>query len=640
MSMVNRLVSLFVLVGVVFTILAVAACSRSEPPPTPVTITSEPTAKPTAEPAPTKGALFNLVFDGRHYRFVLTEYQRKPNPDREGWDVVDAKFVQYVRDRDPEGTYRHRRLQRETGGRVSLEWELHHHMDFGLRLVWDGGQGGGVVPDEDEYVRHLRPIELAFKADLPTVARGVQIEAYTNEEAYTRRVNEMGWLTEAGRRPTDHADPMVWAPDALASFYRTDVAGGSVMTSIDHEADETVKYVDLGRSIQGGLLLWELEIENLSMQDDLDLSACISPEGFLDAFGREVTAVGGYPACFEWEKPVLPPAFKARGRLELRVPPNVGQATYVDAKFEMPGMNGRRYLLQLPSSEDIKDPTVASPTSQLDLSSPPGRMAFVSDRDGNWNIYVMNADGSGVTRLTNDHAADLAPSWSPDGQRIAFVSDRDGNSGIYVMNADGSGVTRLTNEHAADLAPSWSPDGQQIAFVSDRDKGQELYVMNADGSGVSRRTKLEGAVHSPSWSPDGQRIAFGYTLYGRHWSIRVIDVDGPNITNLSEGETIDRFPSWSPDGQQIAFGSIRDGNWNMYVMNADGSGVTRLTDSKEGRHSVYARPSWSPDGRYISFQSNKDWGDWNIYIMRHDGIGVTRLTDDLGNGGNPDWTSP
>jgi type II secretory pathway pseudopilin PulG len=117
-----------------------------------------------------------------------------------------------------------------------------------------------------------------------------------------------------------------------------------------------------------------------------------------------------------------------------------------------------------------------------------GRIAFISDRDGNDEIYVMNADGSGVTRLTNNPAYDGWPAWSPDGRRIAFASNRDGNPEIYVMNADGSGVTRLTNNPADDWAPSWSPDGRRIIFVSNRDGNYEIYVMNSDGSGVTRLT--------------------------------------------------------------------------------------------------------------------------------------------------------
>ncbi len=133
-----------------------------------------------------------------------------------------------------------------------------------------------------------------------------------------------------------------------------------------------------------------------------------------------------------------------------------------------------------------------------------GKIAFVSDRDGNFEIYVMNADGSGVTRLTNHRGRDVSPAWSPDGRRIAFASKRDGNWEIYVMNADGTGVTRLTDHHRGDrTTPAWSPDGRRIAFASNLDGFWEIYVMNADGSGVTRLTDHTEEDRHPAWSPDG-----------------------------------------------------------------------------------------------------------------------------------------
>jgi dipeptidyl aminopeptidase/acylaminoacyl peptidase len=139
-----------------------------------------------------------------------------------------------------------------------------------------------------------------------------------------------------------------------------------------------------------------------------------------------------------------------------------------------------------------------------------GRIAFESDLDCYHEIYVMNADGSGQTRLTDTDDLNLSPSWSPDGSRIAFMSNRDGNTEINVMNADGSGQTRLTDTDNVNHSPSWSPDGSRIAFTSDRDGYGEIYVMNADGSGQTRLTDTDdlnySPHHSPSWSPDGSRI--------------------------------------------------------------------------------------------------------------------------------------
>jgi tol-pal system beta propeller repeat protein TolB len=185
--------------------------------------------------------------------------------------------------------------------------------------------------------------------------------------------------------------------------------------------------------------------------------------------------------------------------------------------------------------------------------SPDGtKLAFVksSPQEDN-DVYVMDADGSHVTRLTKDGALDGFPAWSPDGSRIAFVSQRSGYWNIWVMNADGSKVRNLTHDSTFNIDPAWSPDGAKIAFASIRGRNQQndIYTMNADGSGVQRLTSTKQSDRYPAWSPDGARIAytkFGYQL-GPH--IRVMNVDGTGSTALAPG----MHPAWSPDGAEIAF---------------------------------------------------------------------------------------
>ena len=230
------------------------------------------------------------------------------------------------------------------------------------------------------------------------------------------------------------------------------------------------------------------------------------------------------------------------------------------------------------------------PTQALAQSSDDeGRIAFATTLEGDdkASIYVMNWDGSGLTRLTDETGNDDSPSWSPDGQRIAFSSDRDGNLGIYVMNWDGSGLTRLTDETGGDYFPGWSPSGQQITFQSTRHGGDwDIYVMNSDGSGVTRMTR-SGDNFVPSWSPDGSRIAF---VAAEDGYIYTIDADGSGETRLAYSGDIDSL-TWSPDGERIAFGAFIDGTWGISVMNASGSGVTRIVDIGP-RGSVGL--SWSP----------------------------------------------
>ncbi|MCY4473859.1 MAG: hypothetical protein OXC83_00275, partial [Chloroflexi bacterium] len=217
-----------------------------------------------------------------------------------------------------------------------------------------------------------------------------------------------------------------------------------------------------------------------------------------------------------------------------------------------------------------------------------GRGAGGADRD----IYVMNADGSGVVRLTDNDADDGSPAWSPDGRRIAFDSNRDGDWEIYVMNADGSGVVRLTDDSRR-VFPSWSPDGRRIAFVSGRDGNYEIYVMNADGTAIVRLTHTDNRELHPSWSPDGGRIAFSSNRDGDDHDIYVMNADGSGVVRLTDNDDTNTHPDWSPDGRRIAFYSDRDGDGDIYVMDADGSGVVRLTDNDADDW----YPAWSPGVR-------------------------------------------
>ena len=258
-----------------------------------------------------------------------------------------------------------------------------------------------------------------------------------------------------------------------------------------------------------------------------------------------------------------------------------------------------------------------------------GRIVFHSERDGNFEIYVMNANGTGQTRLTHDPSFDLGAAWSPDGSRIAFISLRDGNPEIYVMNADGSNPTRLTNNPAEDSDPAWSPDGTKIAFAALRDGNPEIYVMNTDGTGQARLTNNPAFDLRPAWSPDGSKITF-HTGRDGNAEIYVMNADGTGQTNLTNNLAPDLFPDWSPDGSKIAFTSERDegGNEEIYVMDKDGSNPTRLTNNplvSAGGEGHDNTPDWSPDGSKIAFNSDRD-GNFEIYVMNADGTGQTRLT--------------
>jgi Tol biopolymer transport system component/alpha-tubulin suppressor-like RCC1 family protein len=286
--------------------------------------------------------------------------------------------------------------------------------------------------------------------------------------------------------------------------------------------------------------------------------------------------------------------------------------------------------------DEATAPRLARPSAQAtgapaatDASA--ARIVFTSQRDGTYQIYLMNADGSGQTRLTHDTFSDHHPAWSPDGRRIAFTGSRDGNEDIYVMSGDGSPPVRLTNNPATDTDPDWSPDGRQIVFTSTRDRQWQVYVMNADGSAQTRLTNdLCSADTHPRWSPDGRTIVFTGDCGPRDLSdqIFVMNPDGSGRTRLTNEPTSNRDPSWSPDGRQIVFSK----HGQIYVMNADGSAQTPLTNPAAGSDA-----SLSPDARQIVFWRNVSPSNAEVFVMNADGSGQTRLTNSPGFDFFPHW---
>lgn len=246
------------------------------------------------------------------------------------------------------------------------------------------------------------------------------------------------------------------------------------------------------------------------------------------------------------------------------------------------------------------------------------KIAFVSYRDGNAEIYVMDADGTNQINLTNNTAGDYGPIWSPDGTKIAFRSGGDGN--IHVMDADGSNQNNLM---AGGDYPSWSPNGAKIAFASYRDGSTNIYVMDADGSNLIRLTN--NFASNPIWSPDGTKIAFLSFLDDLTTEIYVMDADGANQTRLTNNTVSDRNPAWSPDGTKIAF----QRNFAIYVMDANGGNLTRLTNAGSWG------PVWSPDGTKIAFVNYAE-----ICVMNADGSNQINLTnntvEDYGISWSPD----
>jgi dipeptidyl aminopeptidase/acylaminoacyl peptidase len=286
---------------------------------------------------------------------------------------------------------------------------------------------------------------------------------------------------------------------------------------------------------------------------------------------------------------------------------------------------------------------VAPPAAQASFPGANGRIAFSSDRSGDFEIYTINPDGSDLKRLTNAPGSDGVARWSPDGTKLTFSSDREGNAEIYTMNADGSGETRLTSNPAQDSLPSWSPDGTKIAFTRLPQAGAnpQIVVINADGSGETQITQGTpapapegvpggGYFHS-EWGPDG-RIAVAAFTPGTTFQIYLMNGDGSGQRQLTQTAANAITPTWSPDATKVAY--VDQGQFGgIHAINVDGTGDTQLTPgtAQDGLG------SYSPDGTKIVFSSNRDGGAQQVYTMNADGSDQKRLLTSGSNDVGAEW---
>ena len=278
----------------------------------------------------------------------------------------------------------------------------------------------------------------------------------------------------------------------------------------------------------------------------------------------------------------------------------------------------------VPAPEPTPEPTPV-PTPELE-----GKIVFASNRHGNYDIYVVDPNGSDLKRLTEEPADDRHPVWSPDGSKIAFESQRDGNWELYVMDSDGSNVFRLISNLRDDQYPAWSPDGTEIAFESNRDGHREIYSMFPNGQRQMNVSRSPEDEIRPEWSPDGAKLAFNRPNGNGH-DIYTMDVGNWGMATQLTSDIDAKGPKWSPNGAALAFTSDAGRSPRIFAIASDGTGPFSLTPD----HNAWS-PSWSPDGSHLVYTSDKD-GSEDLFVMSANGSSHVRITDDPGADTDPDW---
>lgn len=261
-------------------------------------------------------------------------------------------------------------------------------------------------------------------------------------------------------------------------------------------------------------------------------------------------------------------------------------------------------------------------------------LAFISNRTGHKELYLMEVDGYRPVRITDHRSIVLNPDFSPVGKDLLFTSYKAGNPDLYRKEIYSGQEARISKQKGLNIAARYRRDGREIALTLSRDGNAELYLMGTDGTIHQRLTNNWGIDVDPSWSPSGEEIAFVSDRQGNP-NVFIIKVLSGEVRRLTFEGKYNATPAWSPKGDRIAFSRLEDGRFDIYTIRPDGTDERRLTFGPGSKE----HPRWSPDGRFLVYSSDED-GKKAIYVMRADGTGSRRLTPpSFGECTHPAWSA-
>ncbi len=257
------------------------------------------------------------------------------------------------------------------------------------------------------------------------------------------------------------------------------------------------------------------------------------------------------------------------------------------------------------------------------------KVVFVSSRDGNSEIYIMDYDGKRVRRITYNDYIDVLPSWSADNEKVLYTSYKKNNPDLYMFHIY-TGKTEVISSSKANYAADWSKEGDKLVYTSTKTGNAEIYVKNMKTGKEKRLTFNPTIDTTPCWSPTGTEIAFTSQRSGTP-QIYIMDSEGTNVRRITHDGSYHDSPAWSPEGTRLAYVSRIENRFDIYVYNLKDNTIIKLTE-ESGRNE---NPTWSPDGRHLIFASNRT-GSYQLYSIDYDGDNLKQLTF-KGENKMPDW---